>query len=50
MTSRSEDSKPYIHTEFMKTWRKMEKLVESGLVRHIGTSNMTIPETEAPAF
>jgi alcohol dehydrogenase (NADP+) len=44
VTSRSEDSKPYIHTEFIKTWRKMEKLVESGLVRHIGTSNMTIPK------
>lgn len=42
--SRSPDAKPYIHENYMKTWREMEKLVEMGLVRHIGTSNMTIPK------
>ncbi len=30
----------------MKTWRQMEKLVELGLVKNIGTSNMTIPKME----
>jgi len=42
--SRSPDAKPYIHENYMKTWRQMEKLVELGLVKHIGTSNMTIPK------
>lgn len=43
---RSKDAKPYIHESFMKTWRQMETLVELGLVRQIGTSNMTIPKLE----
>jgi len=42
--SRSADAKPYIHESYMRTWRQMERLVELGLVRHIGTSNMTIPK------
>lgn len=44
VTSRSADAKPYIHESYMKTWRKMEELVDMGLVRHIGTSNMTVPK------
>jgi diketogulonate reductase-like aldo/keto reductase len=44
VTSRSPDAKPYIHENYMKTWRKMEELVDRKLVRHIGTSNMTIPK------
>ncbi len=42
--SRDPHAVPYIHENFMKTWRQMEKLVEMGLVRHIGTSNMTVPK------
>lgn len=44
VSSRSENAKPYIHENYMKTWRQMEKLVEMGLVKHIGTSNMTVPK------
>jgi diketogulonate reductase-like aldo/keto reductase len=44
--SRSPDARPYIHENFMKTWRQMEKLVELGLVRNIGVSNMTRPKLE----
>ncbi|MCP5519986.1 MAG: aldo/keto reductase [Verrucomicrobiales bacterium] len=42
--SRSADAQPYIHENYLRTWRQMEKLVELGLVKHIGTSNMTIPK------
>jgi alcohol dehydrogenase (NADP+) len=45
--SRNPDSKPFSVDEFMATWRQMEKLVEMGLVRHIGMSSMTIPKLEA---
>lgn len=41
ITSRSPDARPYIHEEFMETWAAMEELVTMGLVRHIGTSNMS---------
>lgn len=39
---RSPDAKAYIHESYMNTWRQMERLVDMGLVHHIGTSNMTI--------
>jgi len=44
VNSRDPHAVPYIHENYMKTWRQMEKLVEMGLVRHIGSSNMTIPK------
>ena len=46
VTSRRPDARPYVHESYMKTWRQMELLVERGLVRHIGTSNMTIPKLD----
>ena len=44
VSSRDPHARPYIHENYMQTWRQLEKLVERGLVRHIGTSNMTIPK------
>lgn len=46
VSSRSPEARPYRHERFVKTWRQMERLVERGLVRAIGTSNMTIPKLE----
>ena len=45
--SRNPDSKPFTVERFMKTWRQMERLVDMGLTKHIGMSNMTIPKLEA---
>jgi alcohol dehydrogenase (NADP+) len=44
VSARNPDALPYIHENYMQTWQEMEKLVSRGLVRHIGTSNMTIPK------
>ncbi|MEO6207024.1 MAG: aldo/keto reductase [Candidatus Limnocylindrales bacterium] len=46
VTSRAANAQPYIHEAYLATWRELEKLVGEGLVRHIGTSNMTIPKLE----
>lgn len=41
---RSPDATPYIHERYMETYRELEKAVDAGLIRHIGTSNMTEPK------
>lgn len=45
--SRNPDSRPFSVDEFMSTWRQCEELVDMGLVRYIGMSNMTVPKLEA---
>ncbi len=45
--SRNPDSRPFSVAEFMDTYRQCEKLVDAGLIRHIGISNMTIPKMNA---
>ena len=42
--SRNPNSKPFSVEEFISTYRQCEELVEKGLIRHIGISNMTIPK------
>ena len=44
--SRNPDSKPFSVEEFMDTYRQIESLVDKGLVKAIGLSNMTIPKLE----
>lgn len=44
--ARNPASRPYIHEEYMVAWRQMEQLVDRGVVRSIGTSNMTRPKME----
>lgn len=42
--ARDPNARPYLHDEFMRVWRQMEQLKDLGLVKHIGTSNMTVPK------
>jgi len=45
--ARDPNAKPFSVDDYLETWRQMERLVDMGLVRHIGMSNMTIPKLEA---
>ncbi len=47
VNSRNPDSKPFSVEEFLDTYRQIEDLVDKGLVKHIGISNMTIPKLNA---
>jgi diketogulonate reductase-like aldo/keto reductase len=45
--ARHPDSKPFSVAEYMDTWKQMETLVHKGLVKNIGSSNMTIAKFQA---
>ena len=47
VSERNPDSKPFSVERFMATWRQMERLVDMGLTKHIGMSNMTLPKLKA---
>lgn len=46
VNARHPDSRPYVHEEYMAVWRQMERAADAGLVKHIGTSNMTMPKLD----
>lgn len=47
VSSRDPHAVPFLHEQYMETWAQMERLVDRGLTRHIGTSNMTVSKLTA---
>ena len=47
VTWRGTDAKPFVLERFLQTWRQLEELQNRGLVRAIGTSNMTVAKLKA---
>ncbi len=45
-SARDPHARPYDHDAYLALWQALEGLVDAGLVRHLGTSNTTIPKLE----
>lgn len=45
-SDRDADARPYDHAAYLALWRALEELVDQGLVRHLGTSNTTVPKLQ----
>ncbi|MFJ4222567.1 aldo/keto reductase [Curtobacterium luteum] len=41
---RDRTARPYDHAAYTSLWRALEGLVDEGVVRHLGTSNTTVPK------
>lgn len=44
--ARDPEARPYDHDAYMELWGALEGLVDAGLIRHLGTSNVTIPKLD----
>lgn len=42
--ARDPHARPYDHAAYLRTWGALERLVDRGLIRHLGTSNVTVPK------
>lgn len=46
VADRDPNARPYLHDDFMRTWGALEDLVDEGLVRHAGLSNVTVAKLD----